>query len=65
MLGLLVFLLAFLYAFALLLFSNVSLIPLVISAAATLFICLIVIGQEQTCDERLIKKLHELENKEE
>ena len=59
-----VFLLAFLYAFVLLLFSNVSWIPLVISALSTLFICLITLGQEQSCNERLIRKLHELENKE-
>ncbi|WP_143806925.1 hypothetical protein [Papillibacter cinnamivorans] len=61
--GILVFLLAFLYAFTLFLFLNASLMPSVISGVTTLFICLSIIGQEQACNDRVTRKLHELENK--
>lgn len=61
---LLIFFIPFVYSFMLLLFSTVPIMILAITGVTTLFIYLSIIGQEQVCDERLIRKLHELENKE-
>ncbi len=54
----------FVYALALLPFRYVSLKFIAISAAFSLFIYFDIVGQERACEERFIRKLHELGNKE-
>lgn len=60
---LLVFSLPFFYSIVLFLFTDVSMLFFALSILFPVIIVLSIIGQEQTCDDRFTRKLHELEDK--
>ena len=59
---LLIFIIPLLYALKLLIFSTVSYIFLALSIAFPLIIAIIIMSQETACNERLNRKIKELED---